>query len=481
MKTYERYVDFPVEIIGQKGRLLLCTFSEAITLYESRIDNAICLESVQQEQEIFHCKSRIRQICRSYYHHFGDLGITLNAPIQSENASQLSNAISEEIAGIITHWIHQHDLQAKSKNSTKDVLTLTYIPAVSERLLSLATLSFQANGLPCFITIHESKFDSQAYQQTVHQHNKSTAYKTNNSDKEWLVGSYKCSNIWLTFSCICDDPTQVGTFIKNVVNSGTKHSPLDHKIDKDRHFYHIIALAREGRDTEALAGALLLIEERPYHKRAYYLIILLCERLRLYDELQFSLARATALWPDNALLCQHMYAAQIRSFESVTPQKMGGDNEIETLFQHHLTIMSRLAKNEVTIRKLQSHRHHCQSIITAMGQGNPFSLSSLDKVQYQCDLHAMKRSLDWSINVLRFRQLGRLSSMMLMLAMTILTIVDMTALVALIGTMIATIISEVQWKRKINQAISGRSAWQLWLVSGLDIRRILQQESKQEI
>ena len=64
--------------------------------------------------------------------------------------------------------------------------------------------------------------------------------------------------------------------------------------------------------------------------------------------------------------------------------------------------------------------------------------------------------------------------------MTILSLIDTTALIALIGTMFATMLSEVQWKRKINQAISGRSAWQLWLLPGLDIRRILQQESKQE-
>lgn len=480
MKTYERYVDFPVEIIGHQGKLMLCTFSEAITLYEQRISDALCLETMHhQEQEIRHCENRIRQICRSYYHHFGDIGITLNAPIDTSKSPQNRQMISEEVAGVITHWVHQRDLQSRTKNLQNDSLIITHVSDLSTSLNSIATLSFQSFGLQFLITIHKSEVESQDYQRSLYRHNPLAKINLSKGDREWIIDSHRCSNKWLTLSCICDENTKVETLIKKLANSGAC-SPISEKMDNEKHFYHTISLAREGRDTEALAGTLLLTEERPYHLRAYYLIILLCERLRLYEELRFSLSRATALWPRNPLFYRHMCAAKIRNFEPIIHPESSSSNEAESIFQDHLEFMSRLYKDETKIRELRSHRARCKSIISVMGRKNPYNLNSLETVQYRCDLHAMNRSTEWCIRVLTIRQLGRFCTMIMMILFTILTLIDITALIALIGAMVASALSEVQWKRKINQAISGRSAWQLWLVPGLDIRRILQQESKQE-
>ena len=149
------------------------------------------------------------------------------------------------------------------KIAPKEPLTITHIPGSTSELVSLATLSFETYGLQCFITIHENNVDLQSYQQSLHQYSQATASKANATEKEWLVDRHQCSNIWLTLSCITEDPAKVNAFINQLNTYDATHSPLAKKLDKDGHFYYTITLTREGRDTEALAGALLLTEERP--------------------------------------------------------------------------------------------------------------------------------------------------------------------------------------------------------------------------
>lgn len=72
-KDYSEVVEFPVEIVGRDGIVRRYTFEDSIRLYQRRITFAPIryrdLELV--DAEVHHCRSRIDQLRRSYFHRFG--------------------------------------------------------------------------------------------------------------------------------------------------------------------------------------------------------------------------------------------------------------------------------------------------------------------------------------------------------------------------------------------------------------------------
>ena len=72
-KDYSAVVDFPVEIVGRDGLVRRYSFEESIRLYQRRIANA---ELRYDDQDVIraekqHCLSRIDQLRRSFFAHYG--------------------------------------------------------------------------------------------------------------------------------------------------------------------------------------------------------------------------------------------------------------------------------------------------------------------------------------------------------------------------------------------------------------------------
>lgn len=72
-KDYTEVVDFPVEIVGRDGVVRRYSFEDSIRLYQRRITFApIRYRDIDLVQaEVGHCRSRIDQLRRSYFHRFG--------------------------------------------------------------------------------------------------------------------------------------------------------------------------------------------------------------------------------------------------------------------------------------------------------------------------------------------------------------------------------------------------------------------------
>jgi len=72
-KDYTQVVEFPVEIIGRDGLVRRYSFEESIRLYQRRIASADLRyhdrEVIQAEKQ--HCQSRIGQLRRSFFAHYG--------------------------------------------------------------------------------------------------------------------------------------------------------------------------------------------------------------------------------------------------------------------------------------------------------------------------------------------------------------------------------------------------------------------------
>ena len=72
-KSYSEMVDFPVEIVGRDGVVRRYTFEDSIRLYQRRITFAPIRYRDDElvHAEATHCRSRIGQLRRSYFHRYG--------------------------------------------------------------------------------------------------------------------------------------------------------------------------------------------------------------------------------------------------------------------------------------------------------------------------------------------------------------------------------------------------------------------------
>jgi hypothetical protein len=102
-KDYTEVVEFPVEIVGRDGVVRRYTFEDAIRLYQRRITFAPIryrdLDLV--DAEVVHCRSRIDQLRRSYFHRFG-----WGTPEGQPDVEQIFGDLAGELAAFVCRVLH---------------------------------------------------------------------------------------------------------------------------------------------------------------------------------------------------------------------------------------------------------------------------------------------------------------------------------------------------------------------------------------
>src|SRR5262245_39502528 len=97
-KDYSELVEFPVEIVGRDSVVRRYTFEDSIRLYQRRIS---CTPIRHRDPdliraEVHHCRSRIEQLRRSYFHRYG-----WGTPEGAPGAEQWFGDLSGELAAFL--------------------------------------------------------------------------------------------------------------------------------------------------------------------------------------------------------------------------------------------------------------------------------------------------------------------------------------------------------------------------------------------
>ncbi len=101
-KDYTELVDFPVEIVGRDGVVRRYTFEDSIRLYQRRITFAPIRyrDNDLVRAETNHCRSRIDQLRRSYFHRYG-WGTPEGQPDAQESFGDLAGELAAFICRVL--------------------------------------------------------------------------------------------------------------------------------------------------------------------------------------------------------------------------------------------------------------------------------------------------------------------------------------------------------------------------------------------
>lgn len=105
-KDYSELVDFPVEIVGRDGVVRRYTFEDSIRLYQRRITFAPIRyrDDDLVRAEVNHCRSRIGQLRRSYFHRYG-----WGTPEGQPSAEQCFGDLCGELAAFMSRVLDADD------------------------------------------------------------------------------------------------------------------------------------------------------------------------------------------------------------------------------------------------------------------------------------------------------------------------------------------------------------------------------------
>lgn len=114
-KDYTLLVEFPVEIVGRDGVVRRYSFEESVRLYQRRIASAPSRYADQDlaEAEVAHCRRRIEQLRRSYFHRYG--WFRVHTP---PGARPVDEGLVGEVAAFLRRCAEGTDLEPESLRVT---------------------------------------------------------------------------------------------------------------------------------------------------------------------------------------------------------------------------------------------------------------------------------------------------------------------------------------------------------------------------
>ena len=248
-KDYSELVEFPVEIVGRDGLVRRYTFEDSIRLYQRRITFAPIRfrDSDLVRAEVGHCRSRIGQLRRSYFHRFG-----WGTPAGEPDPEELFDGLAGEVAAFLCRVLRvggRPELHFESVREQAGVLTFFVTPRGAMGML-LYVHRFDG---PQADRVREAFFAQLKELESVNARDE--------GDSERLLAFHHtvdCGFVLAGRGNELDD-----------VTLGAPDAPMPDLSPTP--FEEVIELVRRGDFERALVACQSLVQDQPWHLNAYSL------------------------------------------------------------------------------------------------------------------------------------------------------------------------------------------------------------------
>lgn len=299
-KDYASCIDFPVEIMGKDGKVRFYTFEESIQLYQRRIRAARLryLDSHKIEKEVQHCSKRIGQLRRSYFARYGWETFQMMGEVPSELPLEITAEISAYLRRYFGCGTHHSPAILEQIDKTPNYW-----------LFCLTVESW--SGL-LYILDNPENTDDVLEQIQNSQH----------VEQEHLVDVSKLLDMVIVVTAFDDVEIPRFTELEFVKSSKTRFG---------------LEALHQGKVVEALAHFILVTEQNPYYRQAYWAGSILAEQLRVHEQAHMLLNMGVAYFPTDIALWCRKAAIELRlNLWSDFEQSMVQVQHLDKGFQEHL-------------------------------------------------------------------------------------------------------------------------------------------------
>lgn len=406
------YVDFPVEIVGRDGLVKHYSFEESIGLYQRRIRLARLRGNANVQKEIDHCAKRIAQLRRSFFARYGWEAFVFSEPIP--------NKLSIEVSGEIAAYLRRRF----GCGSVKERAILECLLETDTQSCFLLRTSVQEYMLYVFSS--QAEYNNMV---VIVQH-------TEKIDTEYIIDSFEDNDFWLLVTA-----TKPGVSLPDI-----QFTQRDAKLP----ITDAVQALQNGDIVSAFAHFMVLINENPYHRQAYWGAAILAEQMRVHQETRLLLEMALHYFPNDPFFLLRYASVLLRLQDKraegvlLTLKKIDPSMDVNFLWAVQHLLQNNYWKAQYYIHKIESR-----------------------------EMGLLEGSVRWVNTQLHKKNVLQRSSLGLLGIFVILSY--MLSWFCLLGVFCSIgiwILAEYQWKRVFVSTLEGRNFQQLRLLPSNDIHQI---------
>jgi tetratricopeptide (TPR) repeat protein len=290
-KDYTDLVDFPVEIVGRDGVVRRYSFEDSIRLYQRRITFAPIRyrDTELVDAEVTHCRSRIDQLRRSYFHRFG-----WGTPEGEPEPLEVFGDLAGELAAFLCRVMHSEgrpDVVVRAVETPRSAISTWYVlPAGSETGMVLYVYRFEEGDEE---VVRERFFALLKELERV---------DPEDGDRERMLAFHHTVDCGLILTARAGEGDPLEEVSGEEVTADLTPTPWEEALE----------VIRRGDFEEGMERCRDVVRSQPWHRGAYVAGAVLAAALRRYFDAEDFALLGSHYFPDDAVLHHYVGLSRYR-------------------------------------------------------------------------------------------------------------------------------------------------------------------------